>query len=1029
MSKKIKKIQIEAFRAYQTAQEFEFVNQENGEIADLTLIYAPNGYGKTSFFDAVEWAVTGDIGRFKNKAIKDEIDIEEGHILKNRNAEASYGKVKLVSEDDEEFEIHTKQLKGRLKTDYKPGEPVNITGVFRELNSNLFCTTNMLAYDKITSFLQSYRAKDKTEALKVFWDDAGYSDIVQRVGGIYNYINTILGNQTAEKSRLKQDLSKYRFENKESQELGNSIAEFNHCNKNYEIIVNDLNTNLSETQESCSIVYERLKNDKLVYEEKHDKVQILLSDFMNYSANKEIQNKDIELKEELGKQITAIQNVASLKKKSQKLTGELKLHIDTQQGWEDYVTIVNAIRGAETKKVEAEKKQFGLQKEIVVIDQKAEQVKQKISLLEEHRKNILTLANDLEDVVAKTNYSNSKHRSYSRLVEKGRYLLGLRRTKEKTIESKIEKIEYAIDNVNDLSGLRDVSSHELIEKGDKLNQVKQHKELINNNIVHLEKGYARILDLQNKLNKLLIQGKEFVSSRQDSSCPLCQANYSDLNDLIRRIPDAQDESSEIKEINKQLQENKEISVRLESEYNQLMEEIIHELKDMLVIQKSVLSEENTKIRRLNKKLNEWLQIINEQKASLNVATEKYKILGLDILNEQEVSKTQKYYKEETKKFDDQLNVERENATLFQKESTELYNQNVLLKIEIVNSNEQLNDFMKQNVYVKTNSFISERNYRMDNAKIGDLLSIINKEKNKIELEIQDINVAINNNEEVIKGEKEEIEKRFKNVSTQIIEREEQIKNYVFRCEKLLDVSISDKNTHELLKEYKEGVDSRISQLDSSIKDLNSIISGINVLKDNNTWVAKNEEYQNKKKEIQGIEERLSKLQGSIDIIQNYMVDRTNEYFKSEIINQIYSKIDPHPTMNHIKFQTEGTSKGLQTHIYTYNKSEEDRMSPVLYLSSAQVNVLSLSIFLAKVLTEKDVALNTIFMDDPIQHLGGINLLAFIDLLRIISSTMGRQIVISTHDEHFFELTKVKLDSRYYRSKFIRLASTGEIQEA
>lgn len=80
--------------------------------------------------------------------------------------------------------------------------------------------------------------------------------------------------------------------------------------------------------------------------------------------------------------------------------------------------------------------------------------------------------------------------------------------------------------------------------------------------------------------------------------------------------------------------------------------------------------------------------------------------------------------------------------------------------------------------------------------------------------------------------------------------------------------------------------------------------------------------------------------------------KTNEYFNSDIINQIYNKIDPHPTMKHIKFITEKDKEGLKTHVYTYDESECEKISPVVYLSSAQVNILSLCIFLSKVLSEK-----------------------------------------------------------------------------
>ena len=53
MNKKIKEIDIKAFRAYKDEQKFDLMNKRSGRVADLVAIYAPNGYGKTSFFDAI----------------------------------------------------------------------------------------------------------------------------------------------------------------------------------------------------------------------------------------------------------------------------------------------------------------------------------------------------------------------------------------------------------------------------------------------------------------------------------------------------------------------------------------------------------------------------------------------------------------------------------------------------------------------------------------------------------------------------------------------------------------------------------------------------------------------------------------------------------------------------------------------------------------------------------------------------------------------------------------------------------------
>ena len=270
--------------------------------------------------------------------------------------------------------------------------------------------------------------------------------------------------------------------------------------------------------------------------------------------------------------------------------------------------------------------------------------------------------------------------------------------------------------------------------------------------------------------------------------------------------------------------------------------------------------------------------------------------------------------------------------------------------------------------------------------------------------------------------------KYKAVLTNLQELTSVLEEYWLRCVKSLDkAELDEKNVRVLLEKEKTDLVKNGNTINESITVLNSILTDIRYLQEQKVWLSKKGEHENKNNKLKIIREKLAKLKTSKNFVEEYIVEQTNSYFNSNTINQIYHKIDPHPTMNHIKFITENSSKGLQTHIYTYDKSENDKMSPVLYLSSAQVNILSLCIFLAKVLTEKGTVFNTIFMDDPIQHLDGINLLAFIDLIRTITTVMGRQIIISTHNEHFYNLIKVKMDEGYHLSKFIELNSVGEVK--
>ena len=144
-----------------------------------------------------------------------------------------------------------------------------------------------------------------------------------------------------------------------------------------------------------------------------------------------------------------------------------------------------------------------------------------------------------------------------------------------------------------------------------------------------------------------------------------------------------------------------------------------------------------------------------------------------------------------------------------------------------------------------------------------------------------------------------------------------------------------------------------------------------------------------------------------------------------LINEIYNSIDPHPEFKEIKFDYV-PAKYPELHIKVKGE-ETDRISPALNFSSAQVNVLSLSIFLAKALNTSsgnDNEARCIFIDDPIQSMDAINVLSIIDLLRNIAFRSDNQLVISTHDENFYELLKKKIPSNIFKSKYLKLESFG-----
>ena len=210
-------------------QKFDFIHNSTGKVADLVTIYAPNGYGKTSFFDAVEWAVTDKIGRLgSGSVIKEELSEEKNYVLKNRDSNADYGSVKIIDEDDNVIHVNTKKKTGRMKGDYKAGEIERISPELQRIwgEKETFCTTNLLAHDKITTFLQSYTAEGKTSELRVMWDEDNYSEILDVIVTLYGELDKKRKQLTSDIKKEEKELRKYEYENDQVQRINKLISNY-----------------------------------------------------------------------------------------------------------------------------------------------------------------------------------------------------------------------------------------------------------------------------------------------------------------------------------------------------------------------------------------------------------------------------------------------------------------------------------------------------------------------------------------------------------------------------------------------------------------------------------------------------------------------------------------------------------------------------------------------------------------------------------------------------------------------------------
>ncbi|HEX5701898.1 MAG TPA: AAA family ATPase [Pyrinomonadaceae bacterium] len=126
-----------------------------------------------------------------------------------------------------------------------------------------------------------------------------------------------------------------------------------------------------------------------------------------------------------------------------------------------------------------------------------------------------------------------------------------------------------------------------------------------------------------------------------------------------------------------------------------------------------------------------------------------------------------------------------------------------------------------------------------------------------------------------------------------------------------------------------------------------------------------------------------------------------------ILQNVYSRIDPHPTFRLVRFTSRIYNKrGLLSTVINDPIESKECDAPAAVLSSSQINALAVSVFLSLNIGVGNLPVSVAMLDDPLQSLDDINLLGLVELLRRTKDQ--RQLIVSTHDERFGNLLSRKL---------------------
>ncbi|QUM90558.1 hypothetical protein HWV03_18055 [Moritella sp. 36] len=1052
---KFKRVEIQAFKSYLDKRDgiFDFT-VKGGEPADLVSIYAPNGFGKTSFYDAIDFCMTNNITRFirdSSLAIVNNTDAKElnqtgqkQHILRSKNAPDNLESIVKIVTNTDEFERKVSSARAGSKDyafDDKKTKP-----------EERFFRSVMLSQEAIDSFLRESKPEARYE--RFMYEQLGGDDSLEKSR---QYIQLMLGEINSRLDKLKSQIETVRNRHLLIELGGESmldsscltvinelVSELNEQGCSFSIFDDEFNDEsnaklllkIAQLKDSINENIEKVLAEKVqleslldsfpVYEKHHNEIAALNSDILKLTKQK----NDIEQFEVLNDEQGVLKGL--LAACGNRLD---KLHLHKVQ-LPDFVSKVKAKNKCNSELADIEHD----------LNKNTQTLKSKNAELDElESQKAILRHNKVEFETLKTvspQYFDEITKLEQNIKQLGADELSIKNDglDKKITDLKSEGILIKSFRIEELDAISESEfDNEILER-----LAKNHvdgvleKERLNKRLAELNSSIDSVKRQKDSITRLIDLGSKLVNDNQEQHCPLCQHDHKSFLNLANAV----NSNSSLSDSQQRLLKD------VETCQTQLKEQelVLKELNESFLIQQrdylGALREQLKTLFKDKQSTGNSLEQIDKDRAEVN---------RLKVLTVQKSPELFKLY------IDDEISRVASDITVLEGKIDEV-------KAEcntLIEGTPQLRlDFAVMTSKSKNDDdFITE---------YSDFLYELKVPLNLIELVLdeQELNEAIGNKLEALtslfESQSKDVDSNDVALTTlktpysstffeDLTDKKEMLSELIMRAsEQLVRLNGLVRGFyvmvrylgHEALLEgdnwgiLKQSFDDKVSTLQHSIEQSDALNSGMKLLTALAEQLLTYIECLKSTSELNGFDLEIKKydkikdaLMTDLRVINDSLKKQINHYFHIDLINTIYKKIDPHPDFKKIAFNCVFPDEGRpKLQVYIEDDEGNNIISPTLHFSSAQVNVLSLSIFLAKAINTKNAGkdVDCIFIDDPVQSMDSINVLGVIDLLRSLSVNLGKQIIISTHDDNFHALLKQKLPEHLFRSKFLELESFGKV---
>lgn len=998
---RLKHLEISGFRAYSKKIEFDLD-------ADVVVLFGPNGFGKTSFFDAVDFICTGSVARFDERFGRDARRLENS--LKNLSSPTQDCYVIAnLSVDDKELTIRRNLIDRTYST--AGGEPEQRKHTLLRLAGLPDRSTDIRIDNLVRLFRATHLFGQEYQSLTCdFRNESTLSeDVVSRMLALQDYVQALDKTSLIEANLNKQIKEKEKqidLFSSESVLKRNQLDELKELKKSVDQpeVVANMVTVMAERLVRLGIKINGSPFDGNVIRGWRSIVNAEIGSLTH----------TVTIIEEILKNYSEYQMCRQKLPETLVNLKQINISLDEVNKKIDAAKIKLTLINASVDKILANGSAILSEKD--ALDWFKNIRPKYMATIEEMNKQSV-IHNDtnikLIALLHRETLLNSQQEQLTSEIEDKKLLISsfYRNLEDlKQLSSEIAQWRaYAEQEKATISDMR-LLDDGLLSLEDEAHMKQQSFMIVEKQCNELSSSLMGMQEMQSDLRQILQKLEQYIT---DNVCPTCGAVYQSREELLDRLRrHRSNEPVEITRLNQSRDESKLELVRIQAS----------------------LQETQKKIRSLKQKRNETTELLNCSRDKLLQFQQRLLILGVKATPYNAENIINSESERIAKSILDQqldLNILQDRAMSLKSEIGELKKEKNNLVASIQEFRARLESLKKMEIIINEEAFNQKVSLSLTeeiaNKRLNDMQLLIeqnNKDLEQTKIEINQTHKELNQ----LDAERLNLQNETDRLST-LKDGQNTIINKVLKL--IAEVGVGDVNESKIFHEMGTRLNQQISEFNKLLNDLTNLETAMNSAEMSVSTARISKENADLEQIIQSAKLSLEKL----DIWSNYFQNMRQEleHVRSQALVKYIESYGPLSSFIQKRLRAVygfGDVK-LRVHKGTIVAEVESSglsgLPPSDYFSESQIQITMLGLFLSANLTQNWSHFCPVLLDDPVEHFDDLNSYSLVGLIKRLASQgrHGRQFIISTCDERLYRTMRQQFNNMEGKVAYHKFTALGE----